>query len=154
MKAVLQRVSTASVCVDGAVIAATGAGFLALVGVEKGDTPVEAELLAHKVAGLRVFNDEQGKFNLAIVHPDIKGEVLAVSQFTLLADCRKGRRPGFDAAERPAEAHALFELFVQALEAEGVTVRCGRFGAVMEVTLVNEGPVTIILDTNTWTAGR
>ena len=100
------------------------------------------------MAGLRVFGDEQGRFNLNILDPSINGEVLAVSQFTLMADCRKGRRPGFDGAERPEKADELFERFVGDLREEGVTVQTGVFGAGMRVSLVNEGPVTIILDTD------
>jgi D-tyrosyl-tRNA(Tyr) deacylase len=144
---VLQRVSSASVEVDGRTVAETGAGFLALVGVCKEDGEAEAELLARKTAGLRMFNDADGRFNLDILHPDVRGEVLAVSQFTLLADCRRGRRPGFDAAERPERAKALFDHFVDALRSHGVKVQTGVFGAMMRVALRNEGPVTVILDT-------
>jgi D-tyrosyl-tRNA(Tyr) deacylase len=145
---VLQRVSAARVEVSEETVAATGTGFLALLGVRKGDGEAEAELLARKTAELRVFNDADGRFNLDILHPDVRGEVLAVSQFTLLADCRKGRRPGFDAAEVPERAEALFHCFVEALRSHGVTVRTGVFGAVMTVLLRNEGPVTIVLDTD------
>ncbi len=149
MIAVLQRVSSASVGVDGKPKAAIGAGFVALVGVRKGDDERAAEYLACKVAGLRVFGDDAGRFNRDILHPQVRGEILAVSQFTLLADCRRGRRPGFDAAETPQRAEALFEHFVASLRAEEVPVETGSFGAVMTVALVNEGPVTIILDTET-----
>jgi D-tyrosyl-tRNA(Tyr) deacylase len=148
MIAVLQRVSSARVEVEGKTTAATGPGFLALVGVRKGDGDAEAALLAKKVARLRVFNDREGRFNLDILHPDVRGEVLAVSQFTLLADCRKGRRPGFDAAEKPERAEQLFEKFVTALRSHDVGVQTGIFGAVMKVSLVNEGPVTVVLDTD------
>jgi len=147
MIVVLQRVSSASVAVDGKPKAAIGAGFVALVGVRKGDDERSAEYLAHKVAGLRVFGDDGGRFNRDIVHPQVRGAILAVSQFTLLADCRRGRRPGFDAAETPRRAEALFEHFVAALRAANVPVETGSFGATMRVELVNEGPVTIILDT-------
>ncbi len=147
MIVVLQRVSSAQVVVEGEMVARTGMGFLALVGVKKGDGEAEAELLSRKVAGLRVFNDDRGRMNRDILHVEVGGEVLAVSQFTLLADCTRGRRPGFDPAEEPAEAGRLFDFFVKSLRARGVPVSTGRFGAVMEVSLRNEGPVTIILDT-------
>jgi len=145
---VLQRVSSASVEVEGKVIAETGTGFLALVGVRKGDAEEDAAVLARKIAGLRIFSDDEGRFDRHILHPEVRGEVLAVSQFTLLADCRKGRRPGFDAADRPDRASALFDMFCAGLVQEGVRVRTGRFGARMSVALLNEGPVTIILDSN------
>ncbi len=172
MIAVLQRVSAASVTVEGDTNVAVesdtnvavesdtnvavesdtkaeiGAGFVALVGVRKGDDEHAAERLARKVATLRVFGDERGRFNRDILHPLVQGEILAVSQFTLLADCRRGRRPGFDAAESPERASALFDHFVAALRSEEVAVKTGAFGAVMRVALVNEGPVTIILDTD------
>lgn len=148
MIAVLQRVSEADVAVDGRTVARIGPGFLTLVGIRKGDGEAEGEILARKIAGLRVFNDDDGKFNRDILHPSVKGEVLAVSQFTLLADCRKGRRPGFDAAEKPEKAEALFDRFVEALRARGIPVHKGVFGAVMQVSLRNQGPVTIILDTD------
>lgn len=146
MIVVLQRVSSARVEVESEIIAETGTGFLALVGVRKGDEEDDAALLARKIAGLRVFSDEDGRFNRHILHPKVRGEVLAVSQFTLLADCRKGRRPGFDAAAKPDRASTLFDIFCARLALEGLKVRTGRFGAKMSVSLRNEGPVTIMLD--------
>lgn len=147
MIVVLQRVSSARVDIDGSTKASIGPGFVALVGVGKGDDEQAAEYLARKVAGLRVFNDDAGRFNRHILDPAVRGQVLAVSQFTLLADCARGRRPGFDKAEIPERAAALFDHFVSALRTEQVPVETGSFGAVMTVALVNEGPVTIVLDT-------
>ncbi len=152
MKAVFQRVTEASVTVEGECIAAIAAGALLLVGVCQGDTSAEAALLAKKVAGLRVFCDAQDKMNLSLL--DIGGSVLAVSQFTLCANTARGRRPDFFGAARPEEAEPLFEEFVACLRQEGVAqVETGRFGADMQVRLLNEGPVTILLDTDTWKKG-
>ena len=147
MRAVVQRVSAASVTVDGAVVGQIGAGFLVLLGITHGDGPAEAALLARKIAGLRVFEDNGGKMNLAL--GDIGGAVLAVSQFTLYGDVRKGRRPSFTDAARPEQAEPLYRHFCQALVAEGVPVQEGVFQAHMAVNLVNDGPVTLWLDTAT-----
>ena len=144
MRAVIQRVTEASVTVDNEIVAAIGIGYLVLVGVTHDDTPAKAEWLARKVAGIRLFEDDQGLTNLALA--DVGGEVLAVSQFTLYADARKGRRPSFVQAARPEVAQPLFEHFVQALRGEGVRVQTGIFGTHMRVALVNDGPVTILLE--------
>ena len=145
MKIVLQRVKNASVSVDSALISEIGAGLLLLVGVAKGDGEAEADWLAEKVAGLRVFADGEGKMNLGV--QEAGGEVLAVSQFTLLADTRKGKRPSFVAAAPPEEAEMLFDYFCEELRATGVSsVKTGSFGAMMDVALTNDGPVTIVLE--------
>ena len=149
MKAVVQRVSSASVRVEECEVARIDRGFLVLVGVRRGDGERDAAWLAHKVAGLRVFGDEKGKMNRALTHPEVMGSVLAVSQFTLLGDVRHGFRPSFVESEEPGRAEALFHSFVEALSAQGVSVATGRFGALMQVSLVNEGPVTILLDSGT-----
>jgi len=145
MKAVLQRVTRAEVRVDGAPVGAVERGLLVLVGVAHGDTASDADALAEKVATLRIFEDDAGKMNLAVT--DVAGSVLAVSQFTLLADTSRGRRPSFTGAMPPKEAEALFERFCGAVRARGLRVETGRFGASMQVELVNDGPVTILLDT-------
>ncbi len=142
MRLVIQRVSRAAVRVDGKTIAMIGRGFLILVGIGRGDSGVDLSRLADKIASLRVFEDQNGKMNLSL--RDVGGEVLAVSQFTLYADTRKGRRPSFVAAAPPEEAAPLFDSFVAALRDEGIPVQTGEFGAKMEVELVNDGPVTII----------
>ena len=144
MRVLVQRVSSASVTVDGEVTGAVGRGFLALVGVTHGDTAETAARLAGKTARLRVFTDEAGLMNLAL--PDVGGEVLAVSQFTLYADARKGNRPSFVAAAAPDVGEAVYEAYVAALRAEGVPVQTGVFGAHMQVELVNDGPVTVLLE--------
>jgi D-aminoacyl-tRNA deacylase len=145
LKIVLQRVKNASVSVDSALISEIGAGLLLLVGVAKGDGEAEADWLAEKVAGLRVFADGEGKMNLGV--QEAGGEVLAVSQFTLLADTRKGKRPSFVAAAPPEEAEMLFDYFCEKLRATGVSsVKTGSFGAMMDVALTNDGPVTIVLE--------
>ena len=145
MRIVLQRVSEASVTVEGEVVSEIGPGLLLLVGVAAGDGEAQADWLAEKVAGLRIFNDEEGKMNLSV--RDVGGEALAVSQFTLLADTRKGKRPSFVRAAPPEEAEPLFDHFCERLRASGVgTVETGSFGAMMEVALVNDGPVTIVLE--------
>ena len=142
MKVILQRVSRASVTVDNAVVGAIGQGFLVLLGVAQGDDEKEAEVLANKVAGLRVFTDENDKMNLSLA--DIGGEVLVISNFTLCADCSHGRRPSFIAAARPEQAEPLYEYFSQRLRDAGVKkVAQGIFGADMAVSLLNDGPVTI-----------
>lgn len=145
MKIVLQRVKNASVTVSGEEISGIGPGLLLLVGIARGDGEAEADWLAEKVAGLRVFADGEGKMNLDA--REAGGEVLAVSQFTLLADTRKGKRPSFVRAAPPEEAEPLFDYFCERLRAAGAgEVETGSFGAMMEVALVNDGPVTIILE--------
>lgn len=149
MKAVIQRVSRAEVRVDGEVVGKIGEGYLILVGVMNGDMINEAQLLARKTANLRIFTDENDKMNRSIL--DIDGEVLAVSQFTLCADVHKGNRPSFIESAPPQEANALYEAFCSALSENGVRkVEKGVFGAHMEVSLLNNGPVTILYDTDTW----
>lgn len=149
MKAVFQRVTEASVTVEGERIASIGNGVLLLVGVCDGDTQQEAQVLAKKVAELRVFCDENDKMNLSVL--DIGGSVLAVSQFTLCASTARGRRPDFFGAAKPDVAKPLFDYFVDCLRQNGVTdVQTGEFGADMQVRLLNDGPVTILLDTDTW----
>ena len=145
MRIVLQRVSEASVAVDGDRISGIGPGLLLLVGIAQGDGESEADWLADKVAGLRIMGDEAGKMNRSV--RDVGGAVLAVSQFTLLADTRKGKRPSFGGAAPPEEAARLFDYFCERLRAAGVEeVQTGRFGAMMDVSLVNDGPVTIVLE--------
>ena len=144
MRAVIQRVSEASVVVEGQVVGAVGAGLLVLLGVGQGDGVEEARLLAEKTAQLRIFSDDEGKFNRSLA--DVGGGALVVSQFTLYADTRKGRRPSFTDAAPPELAEPLVRAYADALRAQGVEVATGVFGAMMRVSLVNEGPVTIILD--------
>jgi D-tyrosyl-tRNA(Tyr) deacylase len=145
LKIVLQRVKNASVSVGDALISEIGSGLLLLVGVAKGDGEIEVDWLAEKVAGLRIFNDEEGKMNRSV--KDSGGEILAVSQFTLLGDIRKGKRPSFLEAAPPGEAAPLFDYFCEKLRASGVrSVKTGSFGAMMDVTLTNDGPVTILLE--------
>ena len=144
MRAVIQRVSRASVSVAGERISAIGPGLLVLLGVEQGDDRSEADYLAEKIGSLRIFEDGDGKMNLSV--RDVAGEVLVVSQFTLLADCRKGRRPGFSQAAPPEQAEPLCRYFIEHLQAQGLRVGTGRFRADMAVELVNDGPVTILLD--------
>lgn len=143
MRAVVQRVLKAEVRVDGLVKGSIGKGLLVYAGIEKGDTDSDLDYIAAKIRGLRIFEDAEGKMNLDVSET---GSVLAVSQFTLLADCRKGRRPAFDGAERPEQAKALYEKFVDKLSALGLKVATGEFQAHMEVASVNDGPVTILLD--------
>ncbi|HEY2786412.1 MAG TPA: D-aminoacyl-tRNA deacylase [Fimbriiglobus sp.] len=144
MRVVLQRVSSARVVVAGEVVGEVGRGWLALVGVAPNDTADNAAWLADKVAGLRCFSDAEGKMNLSV--QDVNGGVLVVSQFTLFADCAKGRRPSFIGAARPEIAEPLVSAFANGLRALGIPVGEGRFGADMQVELVNDGPVTIIVD--------
>jgi len=144
MRVLVQRVSHASVTVDGGLVAEIGAGLLALVGVAHGDSAAAARKLAAKTARLRVFQDSAGLMNLAV--PDVGGEVLAVSQFTLYADTSRGNRPSFTAAAAPSQGEAVYEAYVAALRAEGVPVKTGIFGAHMLVELLNDGPVTILLE--------
>lgn len=144
MKALLQRVNRASVSVAGEVVGKIGVGLVVLVGVAGGDTAKDVRYLARKVTGLRIFADEEGRFNLSVL--DIKGELLLVSQFTLLADTRKGRRPGFVEAAPAEQAAELFEGFVSEVRASGLKVATGRFQQTMLVEIHNDGPVTIMLD--------
>jgi D-aminoacyl-tRNA deacylase len=146
MRAVLQRVTRASVEVDGAIApeGRIGPGWLVLLGVAKGDSDEDADRLAEKVVGLRAFDDGRGKMNLSVA--EVGGSVLVVSQFTLLGDCRKGRRPSFDSAAEPAEADRLYQCFVRQVAAAGVPVGTGVFRAHMKVDLLNDGPVTLLLD--------
>lgn len=149
MKAVIQRVLNSSVSVDGETVGSSGKGYMILVGVVKGDTEKHADLLARKTASLRVFEDENGKMNLSIL--DIGGDVLAISQFTLCADCKKGNRPSFTPSEEPQRAKELYEVYCAKLKEYGVkNVEQGVFGADMKVSLVNDGPVTICFDTDIW----
>lgn len=144
MRAVLQRVSAARVAVAGKTVGEIGKGLLVLLGVEQGDTLRDLAYVADKTAGLRIFEDPEGKMNLDVAA--VGGGVLVVSQFTLLADCRKGRRPGFSDAAPPAEAEQLYQAYAAALRARGLMVATGTFQADMAVHLVNDGPVTILLD--------
>jgi D-aminoacyl-tRNA deacylase len=144
MRAVLQRVTRASVQVDGTLVGQIGAGWLVLLGVARGDTDVDADRLAEKVVGLRAFEDDAGKMNRSVL--EIAGGVLVVSQFTLLGDCRGGRRPSFIEAAEPAEAERLYLRFADRVALAGVPVATGVFRAMMQVALVNDGPVTLLLD--------
>jgi D-tyrosyl-tRNA(Tyr) deacylase len=144
MRAVVQRVKQSSVKTDGEVVGRIGGGLLVLLGVAKGDRAEDADFLANKIINLRIFEDQDGKMNRSLL--EIGGELLAVSQFTLLADCRKGRRPSFIAAAEPEKATELYEKFVERVRQKGVAVQTGRFQATMEVALINDGPVTIILE--------
>ena len=144
MRAVIQRVASARVEVDGKSVGEIGRGLLILLGVEQGDSADDARYLAEKSAQLRIFEDAAGKMNLSL--EDVGGQILAVSQFTLLADCRKGRRPGFSRAALPEPADALYQQFVALLRERGLTVATGIFQAEMQVHLINDGPVTLLLD--------
>ncbi|MCA9322546.1 MAG: D-tyrosyl-tRNA(Tyr) deacylase [Planctomycetes bacterium] len=144
MRVVVQRVVEARVRVDGAIVGEIGAGLLALVGLGQDDEPAALDWMADKLLGLRIFADDQGLMNRSVV--DIEGRILAVSQFTLLGDCRKGRRPSFVHAMEPSRAEPLFASFVDRLRERGLHVATGVFGASMSVELVNDGPVTLIID--------
>ncbi len=144
MKALLQRVTQASVTVSGEVVGSIGQGLVVLVGVANGDTIKDAQYLARKTAGLRIFTDNEGKFNLSAL--DTRGELLVISQFTLLADTRKGRRPSFTDAAPPDQAQELFNSFVNVIRATGLKVETGRFQTHMQVEIHNDGPVTVMLD--------
>lgn len=144
MKALLQRVTGASVSVGGEVVGSIGRGLVVLVGVAGGDSDKDIQYLAQKMVNLRIFADEADKFNLSAL--DIRGELLLVSQFTLLADTRKGRRPSFTGAAPPPQAEALFQQFVDAVKASGLKVATGRFQQYMQLEIHNDGPVTIMLD--------
>jgi D-tyrosyl-tRNA(Tyr) deacylase len=144
LRAVIQRVSSASVHIEGKEHSRIGSGILVLLGVEKEDTAEDADMLARRIVELRIFEDDAGKMNRSVA--EAGGRILAVSQFTLLGDCRRGRRPSFDPAAPPDIARTLYERFVQAVGALGIPVATGVFQAMMEVTLTNQGPVTFILD--------
>ena len=144
MRAVVQRVTEAGVRINGETVGSIGRGFLALIGVETGDTEADRRYIAEKVPNLRVFEDENGKMNLSL--KDVGGEILAVSQFTLLGAARGGRRPSFITAARPETANPMYEALVREWREQGIRVDTGVFGADMKVSLVNDGPVTILLD--------
>lgn len=146
MRAVVQRVSSASVAIDGETVGSIGRGYLVLLGVGHEDAREQADKLWGKLRGLRINDDAQGKTNLALA--DVDGSVLVVSQFTLYADCRRGRRPSFTAAGAPDRANELYEYFVSLVRADVERVATGRFGADMKVSLVNDGPFTVVLDTD------
>jgi D-tyrosyl-tRNA(Tyr) deacylase len=150
MKAVVQRVTSSNVMVDGKIIGEISSGYNILLGVVPEDTEAEAQLLAAKIAKLRVFEDEQGKMNLSVL--DIGGEALVISQFTLCADIKKGNRPSFTTAAEPKKAEELYEYFIKSLSGNGIKkVEHGLFGADMKVEIHNDGPVTILMDTDIWT---
>ena len=144
MKALVQRVSESSVTINHEMVGKIGPGLMVLLGVAVDDTEKEADYLVEKIVNLRIFSDENGKMNLSLL--DIGGEMLIVSQFTLLGDCRKGRRPSFIGAADPEKGKALYEYFVDGIRKKEITVATGRFGAMMDVSLVNDGPVTLILE--------
>ncbi len=143
MKAVIQRVKNASVTIEGNLYSSIDAGMLILFCVEKADTQDMLEWMANKVVSLRCFEDDNCKMNKSI--KDVNGEILVVSQFTLAADCKKGTRPSFDNAESPDKANSMYERFVELLSQQGITVKTGKFAAMMDVSLVNDGPVTFVL---------
>ena len=144
MRAILQRVSEARVQIDGANVGEIGRGLLVLLGVTKSDTAEQARWLADKIVSLRIFNDVEGKMNRDVA--EVGGDILVVSQFTLYGDCSKGRRPSFIDAAAPETAIPLYEEFINAIKAHGIPTATGRFGAMMQVSLINDGPVTLILD--------
>lgn len=146
MRLVVQRVKHARVEVEGELVGAIGEGLLLLLGVKTGDSIGDVDYLVEKVLGLRIIEDHVGKMNLSVM--DKGGEILVVSQFTLYGDCRKGRRPSFDEAASPEVATNLYDLFVNEIRKRGMKVETGRFGAVMDVNLINSGPVTLLLDSN------
>ena len=144
MKALVQRVKSASVTVEGEKISQIGSGLLVFLGVEKGDNEENADKLSDKLIRLRIFEDENDKMNLSLI--DIKGEMLVVSQFTLCGDCKKGTRPSFDKAELPQRANELYQYFTAQIAAQGLKVQTGEFGAMMDVELINDGPVTFMVE--------
>ena len=144
MRDVIQRVTESSVKVDGRIIGQISRGLLVLLGVAQADRPSDADYLVNKIANLRIFEDQNGKMNRSLL--ETGGQLLVVSQFTLLGDCRKGRRPSFVAAAEPAKATVLYEYFIETVRGLGISVETGRFAAMMEVALVNDGPVTLILE--------
>lgn len=144
MKALIQRVKNASVTINGELYSSIGFGMLVFLGVVKGDEKFNAEKLADKLANLRIFEDESGKMNLSLL--DVKGEMLIVSQFTLCADCKKGTRPSFDNSAPPNIAKSLYEYFIEQITQKGISNKTGEFGAMMEVKLINDGPVTFMVE--------
>jgi len=146
MKAVIQRVKRASVEINNELYSNIECGILVLLGIEKGDTEEQAEYLSKKIIELRIFDDNNGKMNLSLV--DINGAILIVSQFTLAGNCTKGKRPGFDNAAKPETAIPLYEKFIEFLKDKNIQVETGKFGAMMDISLVNDGPVTFILSTS------
>ncbi len=146
MRAVIQRVKSASVTVEGEIVSEIRQGLLVFLGVAQEDTPADVNYVANKIANLRIFEDDEGLMNLSIL--DMGGEALVVSQFTLYGDCRKGRRPSFIAAARPEKADPLYQAFMDEISRLGVSVKAGIFQAMMDVELINDGPVTIMLDSN------
>ncbi len=144
MRACVQRVTSASVTVDGTIVGQIQRGLLVLLGVAADDGPADVQWLVEKIIGLRIFDDPAGKMNLAL--GDVGGALLLVSQFTLLGDCRKGRRPGYDQAAAPELANQLYESFVASARARGIALSTGQFRAMMQVALVNDGPVTLLID--------
>lgn len=144
MKALIQRVKRASVTIDGELYSKIGTGMLVLLGVEKGDTKDNAEKLAEKLSKLRIYEDENEKMNLSIL--DVKGEMLVVSQFTLCGDCKKGTRPSFDKSAHPQIANELYEYFVEQVKAFQIPCQTGKFAAMMDVELINDGPVTFMVE--------
>ena len=146
MRVVIQRVKCASVTVDGQIVGKIDQGFMCLVGITHTDTKAEVEKVADKLAGLRIFSDENDKMNLALA--DVGGSILSISQFTLYANCRRGKRPGFENAAKPDLANPLYEYFNEYLRNKGLVVETGIFGADMKVELLNDGPVTIILESD------
>ena len=145
MKAVIQRVSSASVEVEGQIVGSCQRGYLILLGVAEGDTELDAELLCKKIAALRIFRDENDKMNRSLL--DINGEMLIVSQFTLCGDCKKGTRPSFDKSAPPQIANELYEAFIEEIKGYGISTQTGKFGAMMDVELINDGPVTFMIET-------
>jgi D-tyrosyl-tRNA(Tyr) deacylase len=150
VKALIQRVKSAQVRVDSEIIGEIGVGWLVFLGVARTDSGAETMKLVDKITGLRLFPDAEGRFNLSVI--DVSGSILVVSQFTLYADCSRGRRPSFTDAAEPEKANHLYEQFIRELRMKSLPVATGRFGADMEVSLVNDGPVTILLDSATWSA--
>lgn len=146
MRAVIQRVNNASVEVDGKIVGEIGKGLLVFLGVGDGDTDRDLNYIADKTAGLRIFSDEDDKMNLSVT--DINGEILVVSQFTLYGDCRKGRRPNFTSSMEPVTAEKMYEDFIKIIESKGIKTAHGEFGADMQVSISNDGPVTILLDSS------
>ena len=144
MRAVIQRVKSASVTVEGRVVSEIHKGLLIFLGIAQEDAPADVDYMANKIANLRIFEDDEGRMNLSIL--DVGGEVLVVSQFTLYGDCRKGRRPSFIAAARPEKADPLYQAFMDEISRLGVPVKAGIFQAMMDVELINDGPVTMLLD--------
>ena len=144
MNVLIQRVKSASVRIDGKIFSSIEQGILSLVGIEKGDTESQVDKLASKIVNLRIFSDEQGKMNKSLL--DINGQMLIVSQFTLCGDCKKGTRPSFDKSEEPKRAEELYELFIKKVSNTGIKTATGKFAAMMDVELINDGPVTFMLE--------